>query len=469
MLKNTLPNSQPLSRKLMILYGLPHLTHAIVALPLALFIPSYYADELALPMASVGLAIAASRLLDIISDPIVGVLSDRMRSRWGRRKPWLAVGTPLLILCAWMVFVPGKDVSVNYLFAWTSLLYLAYTFVDLPYKAWGAELSTDYAERSRVTAWREAFGFFGQMLFLGILIVMALNGINEIRLQLLAIAVLIVVTQPLLVTATLWKVPERSPEILVSTDLQTASNEAIFKKTWQSLRVMAKNHAFVRTLAAIVLFGTAVLMQATLHRFVLNHIVKAPDLFAPMILAENFGSILCLPLWIWVSDRIGKHRAISLAALWVALWSMFLPFINEGDTVLYVTLILLRGSSLAAIFFLSSSIGADVVDFDTVASGRQRTGLYFSVWGVASKFAIGLGVLLGTSLPTWFGFDPAQTVNTEASLSALLVIYGWLPCLIMILGVPFLWNFPIDKHHQQSLRSQISAATISEDLGDIGK
>lgn len=469
MSKHDLSNSKPLSRNLMILYGLPHLTHAIVILPLALFIPSFYADELGLPMASVGLAIAASRFLDILIDPIVGVMSDKMRTRWGRRKPWLAVGTPLLIVCAWMVFVPGKDVSITYLFVWSSLLYLAYTFVDLPYKAWGAELSTDYAERSRVTAWREAFGFFGQMLFLAILIVMTIKGFTDVRLQLMAIAILIVVVQPLLVMATLWKVPEREPEILAVVKLQPVANEAIFKKTWQALRVMAQNQAFLRTLAAVVLFGTAVLMQATLHRFVLNHVVKAPDLFAPMIMAENFISILCLPVWIWVSDKLGKHRAISLCALWIALWSVFLPLVGEGDTVLYVSLILLRGSSLASIFFLSSSMGADVVDFDTVASGRQRTGLYFSIWGVASKLAIGLGVLLGTSLPSLFGFDPTQAIHTSSSITALLAIYGWVPCVIMLFGVPFLWNFPIDKQLQQALRHKISAGGIAEDLSDIGK
>lgn len=462
MQEKTLATEHSLSRTLMIFYGLPHLTHAIVVLPLALFIPSYYADELALPMASVGLAIAASRLLDIISDPIVGIMSDRLQTRWGRRKPWLALGTPLLILSAWMVFVPGDAISVAYLFGWTSLLYLAYTFVDLPYKAWGAELSTNYSERSRVTAWREAFGFLGQILFLGTLIVMALKGITDVRLQLLAIAIIIVISQPLLVTATLWKVPERMPEVL-------AGSEQAISKGWHALALLGKNRAFLRTLAAIVLFGTAVLMQATLHRFVLNHIVKAPEIFAPMILAENIGSILCLPLWIWISDRIGKHRAVSLAALWIALWSVFLPFVGEGDSVLYVTLIWLRGTSLASIFFLSSSIGADVVDYDTVVSGKQRTGLYFSVWGMASKLSIGLGVLLGTSLPAFFGFNPAETTHTESALTSLMIIYGWLPCLIMVLGVPFLWNFPIDKKHQQELRNKITAALIAEDLSSTGK
>ncbi|MGZ8192213.1 MAG: MFS transporter [Methylobacter sp.] len=462
MQEKTLTTDHPLSRMLMVFYGLPHLTHAIVALPLALFIPSYYADELALPMASVGLAIAASRLLDIISDPIVGIISDRLQTRWGRRKPWLALGTPLLILSAWMVFVPGDAISVTYLFGWTSLLYLAYTFVDLPYKAWGAELSTNYSERSRVTAWREAFGFLGQILFLGTLIVMALQGITDVRLQLLAIAIIIVISQPLLVTVTLWKVPERMPEVL-------AGSEQAIRKGWQALALLGKNRAFLRTLAAVVLFGTAVLMQATLHRFVLNHIVKAPDIFAPMILAENIGSILCLPLWIWISDRIGKHRAVSLAALWIALWSVFLPFVGEGDSVLYVTLILLRGSCLASIFFLSSSMGADVVDYDTVVSGKQRTGLYFSVWGMASKLSIGLGVVLGTSLPAFFGFNPAETTHTESALTSLMAIYGWLPCLILVLGVPFLWNFPIDKKHQQELRNKITAALIAEDLSSTGK
>lgn len=462
MQEKTTKAEPPLSRILMIFYGLPHLTHTIVVLPLALFIPSYYADELGLPMATVGLAIAASRLLDMILDPVVGIMSDRWQTRWGRRKPWLACGTPLLIVCAWMVFVPGESASITYLFGWSSLLYLAYTFVDLPYKAWGAELSTDYSERSRVTAWREAFGFFGQILFLAILMVMALNGITDVRFQLLAIAIIIVVSQPLLVAAALWKVPERMPEIL--------AGEQTIRKGWHAIALLGHNRAFLRTLAAIVFFGTAVLMQATLHRFVLNHIIKAPDFFAPMILAENLGSILCLPLWVWISDKIGKHRAVSGAVLWVALWSVFLPFAGAGDVDLYVTLIVLRGSSLASIFFLSSSIAADVVDYDTVVSGKQRTGLYFAIWGVAGKLAIGLGVLLGTSLPALFGFDPTQTVHTESSQTALMVIYGWLPCLILASGLPFLWNFPIDKKHHEELRSKIAAAVVvTEDLIDIGK
>lgn len=94
-----IPKNVPsLSHKMMALYGMPHLTHSMVLLPLVLFIPSYYADDLALPLVSVGMAITMSRLLDVFTDPIMGILSDRWHTRWGRRKPWLVIGTPFLIL-----------------------------------------------------------------------------------------------------------------------------------------------------------------------------------------------------------------------------------------------------------------------------------------------------------------------------------------------------------------------------------
>ncbi len=91
------------------------------------------------------------------------------------------------------------------------------------------------------------------------------------------------------------------------------------------------------------------------------------------------------------------------------------------------------------------------------------------MWGIASKLAVGLGVLIGTSLPAAFGFDPSQTVHSASSIHALLVVYGWLPCAIMLFGIPFLWNFPIDRAGHRELRTKISAAAISEDLTDIAK
>ncbi len=427
-------------------YALPELTQAVVTLPMALFVPAFYADDLALPLAGVGAAIAASRLLDVISDPLIGILSDCVGTRWGRRKPWVALGTPFLMLAAWMVFAPHGQVSLGYLFIWTSLLFLAFTLVDLPHKVWGAELSTDYLERNHVAAWREGFGAAGLILFLAMLLVMGLFGHHDAREQLLAIAWIIVVSLPPLVGVALWRVPEFPPQHLSGRrDLG-----------WEGVTLVLRNRAFLRTMATILLFGSAVMIQATLHKLVLTHVVGRPDIFAPLILVENLGSIAAIPFWLRMAAHFGKHRAVIFAALWVGVCSLGLPWVGEGDILLYAVLIILRGSSLTSIFLLSNSIAADVVDQDILDSGRQRTGLFFAVWGMAVKGAVAIGVLLATALPAAFGFRPSAAVHEAGATLWLMVIYGWLPCLIMMAGVPLLWNFPIDCRRQKELREQIA-------------
>jgi len=441
-----------LPHKIMMYYGLPHLTHAVVTLPMALFIPAFYADDLALPLAGVGAAIAASRLLDVFIDPLIGILSDRLHTPWGRRKPWIVLGTPLLMLSAWMVFAPPGKVSLSYLLGWSTVLFFAFTLVDLPHKAWGAELSSEYTERTHVAAWREGLGQLGQIFFLSLLVVMGWLGYASNRDQLTAIALTIVLSLPVLVAIAVAKVPEFRAEQLLGDRY----------RGWAALRLVLLNQAFVRSLITLLLLGSAVVIQSTLHKLVLTHIVGRPEVFAPMILIENLASLAAIPIWMKVANHTGKHRALTLAALWVGLWSLGFPLVGEGDTVLYVTLIVLRGSSFSSIFLLSNSMAADVVDHDIVASGQHRTGLFFAVWGMAIKLAVALGVVLATALPAAFGFEPAAATQGAAAKQWLLLIYGWLPCLIMLLGAPLLWNFPIDHARQKQLRQQITARRAND-------
>lgn len=440
-------NTQPIARATLIYYSLPELTQAVVTLPMALFVPAFYADDLKLPLAGVGAAIAASRLLDVISDPLIGVCSDRWITRWGRRKPWVALGTPLLMLSSWMIFAPPDQVSLGYLLLWATVLFLAFTMVDLPHKVWGAELSTDYLERNQVAAWREGFGAVGLILFLLMLWIMGLFGHTGGREQLGAIGLCIVASLPPLVGLALIKVPEAAPERL--------GGEHILG--WQGLSLVIGNRAFLRTMATILVFGSAVMIQATLHKLVLTHVVGRPEIFAPLILVENLGSIGAIPFWLRIAARFGKHRAVTAAAAWIALCSLALPLVGPGDTVLYGALIVLRGTSLTSIFLLSNSMAADVVDQDILDSGRQRTGLFFAVWGMAVKGAVAIGVLLATVLPAAFGFDPSAAAPSAGARHWLMLVYGWLPGLMMVCGAPLLWNFPIDRRRQQELRERIAA------------
>ena len=428
-------------------YALPSLVTSVAALPMALFVPAFYADELGLPLAVVGAAIAASRLLDVVTDPLIGSMSDRLETRWGRRKPWMVVGTPLFLVAVWQVFVPGESASTSHLLLWTALLYLGFTMIDLPHKAWGAELSTDYDERSRVTSWREALSTAGQVGLLAFVLVLGVRGVDGSGEQLRAIAWIILLGLPVPVAIAVISVPEGRPEVF-------AKERRSFLA---GLRLVARNPAFGRMIGCVLLFVSGIAIQGTLHRLVLADVMGDESSFPLMILLENLATLAAVPLWLWLSLRIGKHRALMAAALWLAALSLPLALLREGDTELLIAAIVVRGSSFASILFLANSIAADVIDVDTLASGEQRSGLYFAAWGMTIKLSLSLGVLLGTTLPAAFGYDPAAAVTTPNVQARLMLVYGLVPAAMMAAGALFLYRFPITRERHDEVRAAIEA------------
>lgn len=430
-----------------LVYALPSILTSVAALPMALLVPAFYAQDLGLHLAAVGAAIAASRLLDVVTDPLIGNLSDRVQTRWGRRKPWMVVGTPLFIVAVWQVFVPGDTASVTHLLGWSALLYLGFTLIDLPHKAWGAELSTDYDQRSRITGWREALSTAGQVGLLVFLVVLAARGSDSAAAQLSGLAWVIVLGLPVLVAAAVLGVPEGLPE----------GYPHPRRRFLAGLRLVARNPAFGRMIGCVVLFVSGIAIQGTLHRLVLSDVMGDPSRFALMILIENLATLAAVPLWLWLSLRIGKHRALIAAALWLAVWSLPLTFLRQGDTELLMAVIAIRGSSFASILFLSNSIAADVIDVDTLASGEQRSGLYFAAWGMTIKLALALGVLLGTVLPASLGYEPAAGVTPPNVQARLMFVYGLVPALMMAAGVLFLRRFPITRERHAQVRAALTA------------
>ena len=446
-LRTPLPKTATLPSQRIFLYALPSLVTSVAALPMALFVPAFYADELGLPLAAVGVAIAASRLLDVVTDPLIGSLSDRLHTRWGRRKLWMVAGTPLFLLAVWHVFVPGDNASTAYLLGWSALLYLGFTMIDLPHKAWGAELSTDYDERSRITSWREALSTAGQVGLLAFLVLLGVQGIDAAAEQLHGMAWVIVIGLPLLIAAAVFRVPEGRAE---GFDHPRRSYLA-------GLRLVARNPAFGRMIGCVLLFVSGIAIQGTLHRLVLADVMGDASSFPVMIFVENVATLAAVPLWLWVSMRIGKHRALMAAALWLAVLSLPLAVLREGDTGLLIALIAVRGSSFASILFLAHSIAADVIDVDTLASGEQRSGLYFAAWGMTTKLSLALGVLLGTALPAAFGYEPAAGVTPPDVQARLMLIYGCVPALMMAAGVLFLHRFPITRERHAEVRAALEA------------
>jgi len=410
---------------------------------MALFVPAFYAGDLGVPLAAVGTAIALSRLVDVVTDPLIGSLSDRLHLPLGRRKPWMLLGAPLFLVSLWKIFVPDSEVSSTYLLVWSALLYLGFTMIDLPHKAWGAELSTDYHQRSRVTSWRESVSTGGQVMLLAALVWLAAQGIGDSATQLRGVAIAIVVALPVLLAVCLSSVAEREPERF---DHEPRSMLA-------SLRIVFRNPAFFRMVGCVLFFVSGVSIQGTLHRFILADVMLDESRFPLMILLENVATLAAVPAWLAISMRVGKHRALMGAALWIAFWSLPLVALREGDTAWLIAVVVIRGSSFASILFLANSIAADVIDVDTLESGEQRSGMFFAVWGMGIKLSLALGVVMGTALPAAFGYEPSVEIVTAEVQVRLMGVYGAVPALLMGLGALMLWRFPITRERHAEVRA----------------
>jgi Na+/melibiose symporter-like transporter len=160
--------TKPLPLMTKVLYGAPNLAAGAMAIPLLINMPKFYADVVAVPLAYLAIAIAATRCLDAIIDPSIGLISDRTRSRWGRRRPYIFAGAPLGGLAFWALMSPPAYLSgfggAVWFTAMSMLCSLFLTITLLPHYALGAELSLDYHERNSLFGAREAFGVLGTII-----------------------------------------------------------------------------------------------------------------------------------------------------------------------------------------------------------------------------------------------------------------------------------------------------------------
>ena len=439
-----------LSHRHLLLYALPSLPYSLAYMPVVNFIPGFYTSDLGLPLAVVGLAIFGTRLFDIVTDPLIGVASDRSRFRFGRRKTFIAAGIPLLMLAVWMLFVPGDRGSGTYLFTWFFILYFAYTLIDIPYRAWGAELSKDYDDRSRVKAWRGAFEMAGTLAALTVAMILGALGYTGTAATMVALAVLFVVFQPLSFAVTLRSLPEPPPE---------RSRAEVF--TWtERVRVFTTNTAMIRLSIGFTALLMALVIAASLNLIFMTEVIGRPEAFAVALFIQNIIGIASIPLWLRIAERYGKHRAFAatVPVTILILGSFF--FLGEGDVVPAVILIALEGLGLGAWFFLAPAMLADVVDLDESKTGEERTGLYFSVFGMINKAGVALGVLVGTSLPPLFGFEPADTVHSEAALLGFRAVFSFAGAPLALLAFLLFWNYPVTREVQRSLRASIDAKRL---------
>jgi len=492
-------DEKPLSKIVLASYAAPATPLALVGLPMAVYLPAIYADSdgFGLALGLVGLILTLSRFTDVITDPIIGFLSDRLKTRWGRRKPFILVGTPIYAAGIWLLFVPvitfydvsvfGFEFSIGYpyLFCMVTLTYLGSTIKDLPYLAWGAELSRNYNERTLVTSWREGFSVTGALLAAFTPAIILFYGYTKPTDAVYFLSVAMCIVMPIVVINALIVVPEYPVAIPK-------------KKTplKESLKVVMQNGPYVMLIIIFMFSTLGSAMTNSLSFFFVKHVLLAGDLYGLYLAPYFVSQIAAIPIWFALSRRIGKHRATMVAIGWYALWASCIPLIaispdewfdafeipvllaflpeaqylsvtshfegiDTGKFLFFIIIMCLKGSSIGALAALPAAMAADVVDVDTARTGEQRAGAYFSIWSMTRKMAYAIGITMGTGSAVFFGFDsladPKDTTNTGFSLLMLACLYSVVPALFKFVAMPLLWKYPLTEKRLAEIQSEIAA------------
>ena len=470
-------------------YSAMYLPISVALLPVGVYVQPHYA-ELGISLTAMAAIIFAARLSDVVTDPLIGVLSDKLRTPIGRRKPWIIIGTPVLMLSVYMLFQPGEETTLWYFAFWIVMVYLAFTVVNLPYFAWGAELTGDYNERTKVTGRREQFHYTGVViatalpLTAGILIYLSqdtnsiesllanieveLGAVMEARagnldviLQWLTIFILAALPITVFFGTVFVKepsqvvIPRRKPSFIAS------------------LRVIRRNGPFVRLVVCYTVSTVGGAMTGALSFFFCKHVIAAGEWYSVYLLVYYVASTLGLFFWMWLANRIGKHRTFIVLVIWYSVWASFIPFIPPGYFGVFLIIMTMKGCTEGAMLAIPAAMAADAVDIDSARTGEQRAGLYFSVWGMLLKGGGAIGGAIALLIVGWFGFDAtadpslARTTDGNSSLSLLMLAlaYSIIPAAIKFLALPFIWKYPLTEERQKRIRQRLERRGVSISSG----
>ncbi|MBV6631454.1 MAG: MFS transporter [Alphaproteobacteria bacterium] len=448
------PRRCTLARTLLLAYAAPGLPLAALTLPVYILLPAFYANAMGLGLAAVGSALLIARIWDAVSDPVIGFLSDKTKTRLGRRLPWIIGGSPFVLLGTWQLLLPPDDAGLTHLIVWSVVLYTGWTAMILPLSAMGAEISDDYHERSRISGFREG------AILAGTLIALTLAGAygagDNPGQALGAIAWSVLIVLPLtvvLITAVLGR------REMVAKMEPPAESRLTFK---ERVTAIGRNGPFKRLMTAFLINAMANGLPATLFVFYVETVLVRPDLVGPLLFGYFLTSVLAVPLWLWLSYRFGKHR------VWCAAMSIsclcFLPaaFLGEGDIYWFSAVVVLTGLCLGADLTLPASMQADVVDVDTAETGERRAGLFFAAWSMANKLALALAVGITFPVLELAGFDASSTAQSDQALLTLALLYAVAPIVIKIIAIGLIWQHPLDEQQLKTLQEQqLAKATVT--------
>jgi GPH family glycoside/pentoside/hexuronide:cation symporter len=434
-----------------IAYAAPAYALAVVGIPIYVYLPKFYTDVIGINVAIMGYVLLSVRIFDAITDPAIGFISDRTKTPFGRRRPYIALGSLFVSVAMYLLFNPPQ-VSPFYAALWFGVsifaLFFFWTVVIVPYESLGPEITFDYKERISLFGVRDGFLIAGTLAAASspALVEWLFNLPDTAQGERAKFLWIAVIYAPLVIGFSWWCV-------LSLKELPTQGVNRSKIGVVKGLRQMGRNQPFVILLIAYTISAIGNNLPATLILFYVEYVLQS-NLADFFLLIYFVTGIIFLPGWVLISKKIGKKRAwlTSMAINTGAFFGVF--FLGPGDAVIYGILVFLSGVGFGATLAIPSAIQADVIDYDEWLTGERREGQYIGFWSISKKLAAAVGVGAGLSILGASGYVP-NVEQSEQVKFVLRTLYALVPCICNVIAIVIALAYPISNKVHENIRKAI--------------
>jgi GPH family glycoside/pentoside/hexuronide:cation symporter len=426
-----------------------------------LYLLEYYTQVVGLNASLSGIAMAISVFWDAVSDPLMGVVSDRTKSRWGRRRPYIYLGALFLGLSVGFLFAPPQISEQIALFLYLLSTYIlvntAMTVLSVPHLALGGELSNLPEDRTELFGWRLFFSNIGVlfgMIVPAVLIQTMGDESNSETLSLArevsawAIGGLVVLTGCFTGWITGREGSGSNHSGYSDSELplaERASSENPVGSFFRSFLQVLKNPVFLPLFLAFVIatfgrtFNTAVAFFY--YKFRLG--LKESEVVLGILIPFFVIIILSIPVWVWLAGKFGKKKPAFWGIMALGLLTIVAYPLYPAGNPYFPLITAVFGGICAGSIFLLDSLVADIVDYDYLKTGEGKEGLYFGFWKMGTKLAQAFGLAVSGILLDWIGFQQGKTTQSAEVAWRLALIFGPGVGIFFVLGAGIFYFMPL--------------------------
>jgi glycoside/pentoside/hexuronide:cation symporter, GPH family len=431
-----------LTRRTMMGLSAPAVAMSALTLPLTAFLPEYYANSIGMELAMVGAIFMAVRLFDIGVDPFLGGLMDRTRTRWGRYKPWLVIGAPVVMAGVAMLFLARPGVGPLYLLVSLFVVYMGYSIVSLAQLALTSTQTHDYDERSRVFSWWQLANTAGLLSALSLPSLLSAVVKVDRTIVVHSMAVFVLILTPLTVAITCLRVRDASASVPAA---KSALRDYFALFELKSVRAL---------LLTDLIYGLAIGILSVLG---VMFMISAKQMTLPQYslqLVVLFGaSFLSTPFWPKV--KMEKHKILALSGA-IYTVSLLINWVTPpGATLVLIFSVVFAGFGYSAMTMMPRAMLADIADERRLSEGVDRTALLYAL--LTGIYKIGQALAIGFVALDLIHYIPAKgSANSIATLNGVMLMYAGVPAAMMLIGSTIILFFPLTAARAAKIRAALA-------------